>query len=115
MVKIPETSATHTHPLSRLGFCLAAILLTGVIMKPINFKEANMKLAENQPEYLTLPVHKDSDGIVTSCWQANFWERLWLFFTGKIFVQQMTFNKPLQPQKIVAGKLTLTNSTGWRL
>jgi len=68
-------------------------------MKPIDFPEKNCVYAENQPEYLPLPVHKTEDGIVTSCWKLSFDERIKVLFGGKIWWSVMTFNKPLQPQK----------------
>lgn len=67
-------------------------------MHPVKFKEHNMVFAENQPEYLPLPAHRDSDGIVTSCWKMSFIERIKILFTGRIYLLQMTFNNPLQPQ-----------------
>lgn len=69
-------------------------------MNPIKFEEYNCVYAENQEEYLSLPVHKSDDGIVTSCWQASLKEKLKLLFFGKIYIQVMTFNKPLQPIKV---------------
>jgi hypothetical protein len=69
-------------------------------MKPIEFKGVNTILAENQPQYLPLPVWKDEDGTVISCWQLNWRERLKLFIDGRIWVKVLTFNKPLQPQKL---------------
>jgi len=73
-------------------------------MKPINFNEVNVVFAKNQPEYLPLPSHKTGDGIVTSCWGMTFLERLKVLWSGHIWVQNMTFNKPLQPQKISVEK-----------
>lgn len=67
-------------------------------MKPIKFKEHNTVYAENQKEYLPLPVYKNKDGIVTSCWKLNVLERIKTLFTGKVFISNMTFNNPLQPQ-----------------
>ena len=69
-------------------------------MKPIYFEDCNCNFALGQDEYLTLPAHRDDDGIVTSCWKPTFMERLQMFVSGKVFIQIMTFNKPLQPQKI---------------
>ena len=66
-------------------------------MEPIKFKECNATYAENQPEYVPLPVYKKPDGTVTSCWKMNLWECFYVFFTGKIYLKSMTFNKPLQP------------------
>lgn len=68
-------------------------------MEPIKFKEHNMVFAENQKEYLPLPAHRDDDGVVTSCWKMTFIERIRVIFTGKIYLSQMTFNSPLQPQR----------------
>lgn len=76
-------------------------IIKDLIMEPINFKQKNCVYAENQPEYLPLPVHKSEDGIVTSCWKLNLKERLILFFTGRIYLQILTFNLSLQPQKLV--------------
>ena len=66
-------------------------------MKPIETKSTNCVYAKDQPQYLQLPVHKTEDGMVTSCWQFSFRERLRVLFTGKLFVSQLTFNLPLQP------------------
>jgi len=67
-------------------------------MKPIKFEEHNCVYAENQPEYLPLPVYKTPEGMVISCWGLTFKERLRVLFTGKIWWSVFTFNKPLQPQ-----------------
>jgi len=69
-------------------------------MKPIDFPEKTCVYAENQPEYIPLPVHKTEDGIVTSCWKLSLKERIRVLFSGKIWCGIMTFNKPLQPQKL---------------
>jgi hypothetical protein len=68
-------------------------------MKPIKFKGYNVIYAENQPEYIPLPVYKDSEGDVTSCWQFTLLERLKILFGAKLYWTQMTFNQPLQPVK----------------
>jgi len=77
-------------------------------MIPIRFKEQNTIYAENQPEYIPLPVHKDKSGVVTSCWRVSFPERLKILFGAKIYWQQLTFNNPLQPIKPTIG--TFPNS-----
>lgn len=69
-------------------------------MKIIKFKECNIVYAENQPEYLPLPSHKSDDGRVTSCWGLSFLERLRVTLTGRIYLQVLTFNNPLQPLKM---------------
>jgi len=71
-------------------------------MKIIRFPECNCVFAEDQPEYLPLPAHKDEEGIVTCCWGPGFIERLKILVFGRIYLQTMTFNKPLQPLKMTA-------------
>jgi len=68
-------------------------------MHPVGFKQQNCTHAKKQPEYLTLPSHKDKDGIVTTCWRLSFIERMKILALGRIWWQTMTFNCPLQPQK----------------
>ena len=68
-------------------------------MKPIGFPGQNCVYAENQPEYVPLPVHETADGMVTSCWKLTRWERVRVLFTGRIWWQALTFNQPLQPQR----------------
>lgn len=69
-------------------------------MKPINFKEANVVFAKDQPEYQPLPAYRiDSPkGEVVSCWKLSFRERLRLLFTGKLWIQLLSFNQALTPQ-----------------
>ena len=75
-------------------------------MKPINFNEVNVVIAKEQPQYLPLPANVSAgpEGIVITCWSMTFTERLKALWTGKIWVQQMAFGKPLQPQKISVEK-----------
>ena len=70
-------------------------------MKIIRFKECNITYAKNQPEYLPLPAHKTKDGTVISCWGLSFFERLKVALTGKIYLKVLTFNRPLQPLKLL--------------
>ena len=69
-------------------------------MKAIDFPESNSVYAKNQPEYLELPTFKSPDGIVTSCYTLTWKERLQVLFGAKIWISLMTFNKPLQPQRL---------------
>ena len=68
-------------------------------MKPIEFPEHNTVYAKDQPEYIPLPVFKDNspECHCVSCLQLSFTERLRILFTGKLWVNLMTFNKPLTP------------------
>lgn len=73
-------------------------------MKPVDFKQSNAVYAKDQPQYLPLPVHKivGDSGVVISCWNMGFLERLKVLFSGRIFVSNLTFNKALQPQRLAA-------------
>ena len=68
-------------------------------MKPIEFKDQNIVFAEDQPEYKPLPALKidGSEGHVISCWHLSFKERIRVLFTGRIWLDLMSFNKPLTP------------------
>jgi hypothetical protein len=68
-------------------------------MRPITFAEQTGILAENQPEYLPLPVHIDNeDNIVTSCWELTDDEIATINKTKKLWIQILTFGQVLQPQ-----------------
>ena len=67
-------------------------------MKPVEFPEHNAVLAKDQPQYHPLPVYRDQFGLVVSCWKLTRWERIKLLFSGRIWLMQLTFNEPLQPQ-----------------
>lgn len=74
-------------------------------MEAVKFKEYNIVFAESQPEYLPLPAHITDDGVVvTSCWSLSFLERIKVIFTGRLFLQIVTFNKPLQPLRMSVNK-----------
>ena len=68
-------------------------------MKPIKFKHQNSTYAKNQLEYQPLPALKieGEEGHVVSCWKMSFKERIIVLFTGKIWMNLMSFNKPLMP------------------
>lgn len=66
-------------------------------MKPIKFLGHNVVFAEDQKEYLPLPALVIDD-LTISCWQLTLMERLMLLFTGKLWLSQLNFGQPLQPQ-----------------
>jgi hypothetical protein len=66
-------------------------------MKPIEFPEQHCVYAKDQPEYLPLPVHKTPDGVVTSCWEFSWRERVRVLLTGRMWWSVHTFNQALQP------------------
>ena len=66
-------------------------------MIPVDFEQSTALLAENQPEYLTLPVYEDHVEVI-SCWKLTFMERLRILWAGRLWIRQLTFGNPLQPQ-----------------
>lgn len=73
-------------------------------MKATNFPEVNITYAKDQPEYLPLPTYKNEEGIVTSCYELTWSERFAILFGAKVWLQLLTFNKPLQPQRLYISK-----------
>jgi len=70
-------------------------------MKPISpvvkgFEE--VVIAKDQPEYLPLPAIICDDGRVISRWRLSLKERIKVFFTGNLWLHQLAFHQPLQPQ-----------------
>jgi hypothetical protein len=66
-------------------------------MEPVDFEGRNVIFAKDQPQYRPLPAHKAEDGIVTTCWEFSFRERLRVLFGTPLLLCQHTFNTPLQP------------------
>lgn len=67
-------------------------------MIAVEFPEVNIRLGENQPEYLTLPAfHNKEDGSFTFCFQLNAEEIEEINRTGNVYFRQLAFGKPLQP------------------
>lgn len=69
-------------------------------MKPAKFPASNVEFAKDQPEYQMLPAHVSSaaQGVVTTCWELNDIEVAAIVKHRRIWLQQMTFGEPLQPQ-----------------
>ena len=66
-------------------------------MFPVFFPQCNVEYAKDQPEYRTL--HAWTDGrVVVSMWRLSLFERLKILLTGKLWLRQLTFGDPLQPQ-----------------
>lgn len=67
-------------------------------MKAKTFKEANVKYAEEQEEYQTLPALKTDQGQVLTCWSLSLWERLYMLFSGRFWLLMIVPGKDaLQP------------------
>lgn len=55
--------------------------------------------AEDQPEYLKLPANYNGHRAET-VWKMSLWERLKVLVRGVIYVDILTFGKPLQPIRV---------------
>lgn len=66
-------------------------------MTPIEFPEQTIVWAKNQPPYLPLPAYTNEQETI-SCWQLTFIERLRVLLSGRLWLRQMNFGAPLQPQ-----------------
>ena len=71
-------------------------------MEAVNFKESNVVFAENQDEYKSLPAYIDNLGVVVTCWKLSEEEIKMINETGRIYLETLTFNKPLQPIMLTA-------------
>lgn len=69
-------------------------------MKLIDFPEAHVVIAENQPQYLPMPAYIYDDQVITCCWQLTLRERISILLNGKIWHSVWTFRKALQPQRL---------------
>lgn len=94
-------------------------------MKAIEFPEVNVRIAENQPEYETLPasIHFNPEygmNEVTTCFELNEEEKKQIAETGKIWftvLQPMTaFFRPIR-MSVLKPKMYCTctpdETTGW--
>lgn len=70
-------------------------------MKAIYFPEVNVELGKGQPEYNTLPVHVDKDGVVVACFELDDEEIAQIIKSRKIWIQQLTFRRALQPFALI--------------
>ena len=82
-------------------------------MTPCEFPEANIRFGEGQPEYQVLPaVRMLFNGEVVTCWRPSWVERLKLLWTGRVWVHQLTFDRPLQPLIVTVHKLFTLDPDG---
>ncbi len=68
-------------------------------MEPRHFPEATALAADDQPEFLLLPVLRQ-DGVVHSCWALTDHEMALLKNTKCIWVSQLTGRGLIQPLKL---------------
>lgn len=75
-------------------------------MKNIKFEGCNVVYGAEQPEYA--PLHAQKSGNITiTCYELTFKERIKMLFTGRLWLGQMNFGEPLQPQLPALNKETL--------
>ena len=56
--------------------------------------------AKDQPQYIPLPAYVDPNGVVVTRWKFSFKERLNILFRGCIWLELLTFGRPLQPVRL---------------
>lgn len=56
--------------------------------------------AKDQPEYIPLPSIREDDGCVITRWQMTRRERLQALVRGSVYLEVLTFNRPLQPLRM---------------
>ncbi len=66
-------------------------------MTNVKFEGCNTVYGEGQPEYIPLHAQK-VDNVTVTCYKLSFKERIKILFTGRLWLGQMNFGKPLQPQ-----------------
>lgn len=60
-------------------------------------------IAKDQPEYLPLPAMRIGDpsaGVLLARWRMSWRERIRALFSGDVYVQIMTFGRPVQPLSV---------------
>ncbi len=67
-------------------------------MEAIEFQQQTRVLAEDQEEYLPLPVWQDDEETI-SCYKLSWLERFRMLCTGIFWLRQLHFGGPLQPQR----------------
>ena len=67
-------------------------------MKPIEFEEVNVRIAENQEGFITLPAyHNKEEGSLMFAFELSPKEREEVLDTGVLWIKQLTSNQDMQP------------------
>jgi len=67
-------------------------------MKTLDFPEVNVRIAEKQEEFSTLPAYYNSEeGSITYGFELSLDEIEKIVKTGKIWVKQLTYGNAMQP------------------
>jgi hypothetical protein len=67
-----------------------------------NADVSEVTYAKDQPEYLPLPAVKLEDGTVLTRWVLSEEEKRRILEQGYIYLEVLTFNRPLQPLRLSA-------------
>lgn len=67
-------------------------------MEAKEFKEVNVRIAEHQEEYQTLPAYyNQQEGSMLFCFELSEDEMNRIKATGEIWFKMLTFGQPMQP------------------
>jgi hypothetical protein len=66
-------------------------------MTPIKFHGCNITYGKDQPQYKALPAMINPQGQVITCWELSEEEIQIMLETKKVWINLLTFGKPLQP------------------
>ena len=67
-------------------------------MTPVEFPQQTVVWAKDQPPYIPLPAYTDAQQTI-SVWALTWKERLLVLMRGRVWLRQMNFGEPLQPQR----------------
>ncbi len=74
-------------------------------MKAVEFEEVNLRIAEHQEEFITLPVfHNPDEGSITFCFKLTQDEVNRIRATDEIWFKMYTSNRPMQPIMLSTNK-----------
>ena len=74
-------------------------------MKPVEFPEVSIRIAETQDEFITIPAMANAkDGTVNYCMELTQEEIKKVQETGRIWVKQQTGSKKMQPMMFSVNK-----------
>ena len=74
-------------------------------MEAQEFEEVNVRIAEDQPEYETLPAHWNrEEGSLTFCFKLDENELNRIKATGEIWIKQLTFGGAMNPIALSTNK-----------
>lgn len=79
-------------------------------MEAKEFDQVNVRIAEHQEEFQTVPAFIDYDqGTVAYCMELTEQERQCIYATGELWVLQKTYGEPMQPMFFTVRKEDIIN------